>query len=353
VRLAADVAAEPAARTALATGEVSPEHAQVIVRTLGGLPASVPSDVRGRAEALLLEWAHTFDAEAMSRLARRLQSRIADEWAARDELADAEDRAYAKRGLWLSEMGDGFVLRADLDHEVGAGLQAMIAACSRPHRTSNGERDPRSAPQRRADGLEHILRLAAASGQLPEHGGQRPGLVVTTDLATLQRRPDTAQASFEDGAPLSVDLLRRLACDAEVIPAVLGSRGEPLDLGRSARLVSVALRRALVLRDGGCAWPGCALPPAFCDAHHITHWADGGATSLANCVLLCRHHHRVAHKEHWAIQMVLGRPEFVPPSWVDPMRLPRRSNRDIVPGVGNLVRHVSEGPDPPQPRDTS
>ena len=80
VRLATDVAAEPAARTALATGEVSAEHAQVIVRTLGGLPASVPSDVRGRAETLLLEWARAFDAEAMSRLARRLRSRIADEW---------------------------------------------------------------------------------------------------------------------------------------------------------------------------------------------------------------------------------------------------------------------------------
>ncbi|MGC5322913.1 DUF222 domain-containing protein [Micromonospora arida] len=87
------------------------------------------------------------------------------------------------------------------------------------------------------------------------------------------------------------------------------------------------LRRALVLRDRGCAFPGCDRPPRWCDAHHIHHWADGGRTSLTNAVLLCAHHHRHVHRGEWTVRLGGdGRPEFVPPAWLDPDRLPRRNH---------------------------
>jgi hypothetical protein len=83
-----------------------------------------------------------------------------------------------------------------------------------------------------------------------------------------------------------------------------------------------------VVTDGGCAFPGCPRPPAWCIAHHIQHWADGGRTDLDNLVLLCDHHHRVVHHHGWDITMAADRrPDFRPPAWIDPDRQPRRNSQ--------------------------
>jgi hypothetical protein len=94
---------------------------------------------------------------------------------------------------------------------------------------------------------------------------------------------------------------RRLTCDAEVARVLMGATGEVLELGRSTRVVSRAQRRALVLRDRGCGFPGCDRPPEWCDAHHLRHWADGGTTDLANLLLLCRRHHVLCHEGGWQL----------------------------------------------------
>ena len=94
-------------------------------------------------------------------------------------------------------------------------------------------------------------------------------------------------------------MVRRLACDAEIIPVVLGTRGEVLDVGRTTRTVTVPIWHALVARDRHCAFPGCTRPPVMCHAHHIRHWADHGPTRLDNLVLLCGHHHRIIHHTPW------------------------------------------------------
>jgi hypothetical protein len=119
----------------------------------------------------------------------------------------------------------------------------------------------------------------------------------------------------ETGLELSVAAVRRLACDADIIPGVLGSHGQVLDVGRAHRLVTMALWIALILRDQHCAFPGCTRPPTMCHAHHITHWVDGGPTSLANLVLLCGEHHRVIHHTPWQVRLRPDDhlPEFLPP----------------------------------------
>ena len=119
----------------------------------------------------------------------------------------------------------------------------------------------------------------------------------------------------EDGHELPPDVLRRLACDAEIIPAVLGTRSEVLDVGRLHRLVTPALWVALVLRDRHCTFPGCTRPPVMCHAHHLIHWSTGGTTTLDNLALLCGHHHRVIHHTPWHIRLNPDdrRPEFLPP----------------------------------------
>jgi hypothetical protein len=86
------------------------------------------------------------------------------------------------------------------------------------------------------------------------------------------------------------------------------------------------MRRALVLRDHGCTFPGCTTPAKWCDAHHRHHWADGGPTALPNLVLLCRTHHDLIHHSDWHITMRHDRPEFIPPTYIDPTRTPRRNS---------------------------
>ena len=96
--------------------------------------------------------------------------------------------------------------------------------------------------------------------------------------------------------------IRRLLCDCTVSRVVTDPEGLPLDLGRARRTVPPTLRKALVVRDGGCRFPGCYRPPGFCDAHHVVHWEHGGPTDRANTVLLCRHHHRVVHHVGWSVE---------------------------------------------------
>jgi hypothetical protein len=169
---------------------------------------------------------------------------------------------------------------------------------------------------------QHVL----ATDLPPDCHGARPRIAVTThldvlkqqiDWTTLGTTPDPTRtgAITDDGLELTPAAIRRLACDADLIPVALGGKGEVLDVGRTHRLVTPALWRALVCRDQHCTFPGCTRPPVMCHAHHITHWADDGGTCLANLVLLCGHHHRTIHHTPWQVRLnpTDGRPEFLPP----------------------------------------
>ena len=102
----------------------------------------------------------------------------------------------------------------------------------------------------------------------------------------------------DNDAVLSPGTVRRLACEATIIPAVLGGPSQILDLGRNQRFFTPAQRRALARRDHGCSYPGCTIPAQWCEAHHVTHWLLGGATDLANGALLCGRHHTVVHQRN-------------------------------------------------------
>jgi hypothetical protein len=159
---------------------------------------------------------------------------------------------------------------------------------------------------------------------LPDNGGQRPQVVVTVPFDLLDQQLGIGM--LDTGGRLSPTQVRQLACDAQLIPAVLGGDGQVLDLGRTRRLITGALRRALEVRDRGCAFPGCDRPPRWCDGHHIAAWVDGGPTTLDNSVLLCGHHHRIIHRGHWIVRLGAdGLPEFIPPTYIDPQQRPRRN----------------------------
>jgi len=134
---------------------------------------------------------------------------------------------------------------------------------------------------------------------------------VTMSLASL--RAELATATLGNPAPgdshdrITAEEARRLACTAQIVPAVLGAKGEVLDLGRSQRLFTRAQRRALALRDGECRAEGCHIPAPWCEAHHAgTPWAAGGRTDLADGLLLCSHHHHRAHDPRFSTDRLAG-----------------------------------------------
>jgi hypothetical protein len=144
-------------------------------------------------------------------------------------------------------------------------------------------------------------------------------------LETLQK--ELGAATLDDGFHISAATARQMACDAGLIPAVLGGAGQILDLGRERRLFTGPVRRAILLRDRGCAFPACDRPARWCQAHHIRYYTDGGTTCLANGVAVCAHHHRLLHHSEWQVRInpVDGLPEFLPPSYLDSERKPMRN----------------------------
>ena len=203
-------------------------------------------------------------------------------------------------------------------------LSQAIDGLAAPRPAADGTPDPRPAPVRRGQALIEALRRFLDLGLGPTQGGERPHVTVTMDLDALRGR--LGAAVLDHGGPLSAAQARLLACDAMIIPAVLGSDSQVLDVGTASRLFPHAIRRAIALRDRGCAWPGCDRPVAWCDCHHVKGWVDGGPTSHTNGVLLCPAHHRCIHKGEWEVRFAAdGIPELIPPPWVDPTRTPRRN----------------------------
>ncbi|MEU8010964.1 HNH endonuclease signature motif containing protein [Micromonospora parva] len=325
VELAATLDAAPAGvRDALAAGSVDVEQVRVIAATVETVHSAAGTEVADKAVGVLVDWAAQFDATQLRRLGTRILDHVAPDVA--DAAAEAalradESRATRDRHVTISEQTDGRLrLTGILDPEAATLLRTAIDPLSAP----TGPDDTRTSGQRRHDALAEVCRLALRGGELPDHGGDPTQLAVTTSYDGLTRQLGTG--ALDTGLQLTPEAVRRLACDAAILPAVLGGSGQTLDVGRQRRLVTGPLRRALVLRDQGCAFPGCDRPPRWCDAHHIRHWADGGATSLDNAVLLCGHHHRHLHHSDWSVRLGGdGHPEFVPPTWLDPDRLPRRN----------------------------
>ncbi len=314
-------------RRALTDGLVSASQAQVIAGSIAELPGEVTSDVRASAESFLVEQAQQFDPVALARLGRRILDVVDPDAADIDEarrLARQEKRAHQRRCVSFTPDGHGAVwLRGRLDTESAAIVRRALDPLAAPRRTDADQPDLRSPGARTADALVEACRRALTSGGLPEQRAERPQLVVTIAIDKL--RGDVGAGALDTGEQLSPGAVRRLACDADVVPAVLGSDSIPLDVGRTVRLFTRAQRRALILRDRGCAFPGCDRPPQWCDAHHVRHWIDGGATDIDNGVLLCGYHHRVIHKNEWVVHIAGGLPEFIPPRTIDPHRKPIRN----------------------------
>lgn len=321
---------------AVTNGTVGVSAARVVLGEVERLEHRVAEET---VAGLWASYADVAAAGATARQIRALRPRMLAQYGEADELD--RDREAAARFVRLSQpVQDGALWRYELtlDDEGRAVLEAAIGPASAPQ-PLDGAPDLRSGEQRRGHAFVDLLRRAVTVGS--PGGGSHPAttLLVTMDVRDLRGRlgppartgggrgghglggeagqdpgggcdADRAEAvprptvgagtvlgSVAAGTLIPAGRLRRLACDAAVIPAVLGASGELLDLGRERRLFSTPQRRELWRRDGGCTMPGCSTPGAWADAHHLWHWIDGGPTDLTNAALLCGRHHTLVHQQ--------------------------------------------------------
>jgi hypothetical protein len=322
----------PTIAAAVESGALNPAQAAAIGRVLDDVPVEDPALV-DKVEAILIDEARQFEPTILRRLGERVLAHVNPELAdarLRDRLEREEKHARQRRGFTLSPDGlGGNRLTGILDTEGAAIIGAAIEPLAKPVRGDDGP-DLRTAAARRADALVDVCRLALASAGLPDNGGQPPQLAVTVDLDALRR--DVAVGQLDSGALLAPSATRRLACDAGILPVLLDGASVPIDLGRSRRPYTGAARTAVIVRDRGCAFPGCDRSGRRCHIHHIEFWAHGGRTDRDNGVALCGHHHRAIHREEWTVRMGADRrPEFFPPAYIDPERRPRRNPYHVRP----------------------
>ena len=282
---------------ALDAGLVSPEHAAVIVRATGQLPVAVSAEQRQVVETELVAKAARFNPDQLRRIARRAieavepDQKIVD--AHENELIRSEEAtAREKCSLTLHDNGDGTTTgHFTIPALAAAMLGKVIDAMSAPRRMREEAAD-RSFDWRHRRGLA----FAELLEHLPTdhlHTKTAATVVVTLDHTVLAGAMKAAHLDTDQA--LSAGEARRLACNAGILPAVLGTKSVALDLGRENRLFSEAQRVAKGLEHTTCAATGCERPYAWCELHHRRPWARGGRTDLANAIPLCRQHHQWIH----------------------------------------------------------
>ena len=289
----------PRVAAGMAEGIVSVEQAHAIVRGLAAIPARVGLEVIGRAEEHLVELAKDHNATELRILARRILDLVAPEIAEGEEakrLEEEEKRAREHARLSLKPLGNGTTRISGLvPDEVAARLATYLHAYTSPRKAKDalsGEEDRIPYSRQLAHAFAALLEHLDPT-KLPQYGGTATSVYVTIPIESLQK--DLGVGETLDGQPLSASAIRRHACTAGIIPVVLGGKGEVLDLGRTRRLFSAAQRKALALIHRRCRGEGCSIPAAWCEAHHLKPWSEGGKTDLDDGILGCSYHHHLLH----------------------------------------------------------
>ncbi len=304
----------PRTRAALDEGELSLSAVRVLVAGRDADPEAF-----ARSEETLVEAARIHSMGDLRRVAAYWRQGVE-----REQAAEGDEKLRERRRLNASVTFLGMVrLDGDLDPETGetllTALRAVVDAEAR-----SADPDARTPAQKRADALGEICRQWMDLAERPVVAGERPHVTVTVGPEALRGEvaPGVAipggngsgpptMSEMDHVGPVGPEIARRVACDASIRRVVMAGRSEPLDVGRRTQVVPPAMRRAVIVRDRHCRFPGCDRPNTWCDAHHVVHWTDGGPTALPNLVLLCRRHHRMMHaRGGFGLRLEDGRPVF-------------------------------------------
>jgi hypothetical protein len=324
----------------------SPAHARVLADGTHDLPDHVTAE----AEPVLLEAAGRLDPPRLRRAVAHLRL-----VAYPDGADQATEHRHQRRGLWLAPTWEGMVaVDGLLEPEAGQTLLAALEPLARPadaedtrsgwaaYRRRPGRTGP-PGPGGRAAAADRWSPAPAAGHRRPRYAPGSPGAVggeagwagpldpeacrrlacdgaLTRVVVTRHHNHHQPGGQHPDGRSVDHDhgpnhgpapsrgagpkpsepseAQGRLRAAMAVLPPVLGGApSQPLDVGRASRVIQPTQRSALAVRDGGRVFPGCDRPLAWCEAHHLLHWLDGGSTDLANLAMLCRAHHRAVSRE--------------------------------------------------------
>lgn len=329
---------EPAI-TAMREGALGAAALDAIRSGLGDSTDHVAGKALREACEQLVDAAAVLDVDRLHRLARSLREGLDTEAVADRERAQRDARSFR-----LITLPDGMA-RATwvLDPESAAHVRDLVDRATSPKRRTVHFSDPRdiekaariadderSPDQYASDALLHLLIAGADADSSMMLGSGAPSVRVLVTARDLTRGEGAGSLEASVGQPegtvVTLPTVQRLLCGGSQTPILIGSTGQPLDVGRSQRLFTARQRVALAARDGGCRWPGCERPPSWCEAHHIDEWRrDGGQTDVDVGILLCRHHHRLLHDQRWRIVTEGGWDGYMllPPPSVDPQQRAR------------------------------
>ncbi|SDC82328.1 HNH endonuclease [Mycolicibacterium neoaurum] len=299
----------PALTTAQRLGGIGIEFADAVGKGVTHINARTELSEQDRASVVTKLMTQTTPAEVGKKARAIAIDRAAALPPKERAVPVAEDADLNTMTLVLGEEGR-YEATLNLDVGTGEGLCAALDPLCRPVPLPDGSPDPRPIEKRRGDAVGQILRTYLSQSTRPMSGGVLPHVT----LIRPGQRGQEAVDSLGFGGPVSAATADLIACDSTLTAVIVDYSGVPLDVGRAERLFTPTIRKALGVRDGGCAHPGCGRPVSWCDAHHIQPWSHGGTTSLDNGVLLCRLHHSLIHHGGW--QVYLGRdrhPWFIPP----------------------------------------
>jgi hypothetical protein len=282
----------PRTAAALAAGRIGEGQAAAIAR-------ANRSGRLGSADAVDEELLAVAERETPERLGQEIRRR--EHLADADALQDDENRAFARRRCTSRRRGDGmWDIYATLDPLNGELVDRAIRAFAEPDPAGTPPEQRRSPEQRLADGLIAVAHQALSSGEASQDGGVRPHLTVYASIEAFAGPPG-AVATTEAGVTISPEALVRLACDACLSFVLTRGPSQVLHSGRATRNWSGPMRRAIVVRDVHCRFPGCPVPASRSVIHHVRFFSRGGVTSVDNGVLICIYHHRLVHEGRWRL----------------------------------------------------
>ncbi len=331
--------------TAVAEARVSVEAGDTIARSIGEPDDHVTTAQLAIAAAQLVAEAAVLTLEQLAVRARNARSLL--DLDGQPELIDEREQSLRdRRYLYLSRQADGMTrLSGLLDPESAALVRDAVDGATSPRRggprfVSADEqqraeritRDSRTTEQLALDALVDLVRMGGEVAPTELIGTRSPAVQVI--VAERDLRAGRGLARLEGQTePVSVATALRHGCSSGVVPIVIDPRGDVVALGRETRLYTRRQRLALAARDGGCRFPGCDRPPSWTEAHHIVPWSEGGATDLADGILLCRHHHLLLHNNGWRFERYAvsrggssdesrGDLVLIPPRSIDPAQRP-------------------------------
>lgn len=311
----------PIAAQARTAGVLSASQASLIVKTLHELPTDLPVEDVDSAEAILVQAAHSMHTGDLAKVARHLRDAIDP-----DGQEPSEHEQQRRRELWFRPGPDGMTrFGGTLDAATAAKAEAWFGAMAKPRPSDATGPDERSAGQRRHDAFGELLNLALRADEYATSAGSP--VTVHLSLTAEQFTTGTGHAATSHGQHIRVPEALRMMDQACIAWAIHNSTGGIINFGRTRRLASRDQTEALLLRDGGCAFPACDYPMEWCERHHITEWQHGGRTDLDNLVLLCAYHHARFQQQGWRITMRDKVPWFIPPPLIDPNQTPIRNTR--------------------------